>query len=338
MKTSGSLWFPIAVASLTACSAASDPNGFYDDDDEWAEEEAEGVDVGEAPPGALGAGGSGSSAGGEAGAPGDPLPDTIVGTVCYPGPTGASDACVPLVDWSSSWGSAYAYPSHSSNQYRKPLRFVDLGAADSNLGIAKNFILGEVLQEWKGRYGVFQPHVVDKLQQIRNTSGGAIHINSGYRSPGYNRSVDGATYSRHMFGDAVDMRSSVMSLSGIRSICQQLNAGYIGMYSTFVHCDWRNHALDAKFFSSGTVSLGGADEIESIMPVHTAELVLADDAVAWTAPATGFDEGEPLRTWTAYDSAGNELQTVDAAEYEPPADAVRIHVEIGGNVELDLEL
>ncbi|MBW2524187.1 MAG: DUF882 domain-containing protein [Deltaproteobacteria bacterium] len=341
MKTQHSLWFPIAVALFVGCSAAGPANP-YDDEDGFgaeAEDEAEaaaedeGEDVGEPAPGT---GDDLPNPGGDTGDP--PLPDTVVGTVCYPGANGANDACVPLVDWSSSWGSSYSYPSHSSSQYRKPLRFVDLGAADASLMVSKNFKLGEVMQEWKGRYGIFQPHVVEKIQQLRDMTGGAIYINSAYRSPGYNGSVDGATFSRHMFGDAVDMRSGAVSLSTLKSKCQQLNAGYIGTYTTFVHCDWRNHSLDAKFFSSGTISLPSGEEIESTMPEHTAEVVLLEDGLTFAAPATGFDEGEPLRTWTAYDSAENVIETIDVTEYIPPEDAVRVHVEIGGNVELEFDL
>lgn len=340
MTTQRTAWLTVAAALLTACSAAGDPDPFYEDDDRvgWGGAGAEG-EPGEAEgPDTLGSGGAyagGGFAGGEAG---DPLPDTIVGTVCYPGPAGNDDACVPLVEWSGSWGSAYAYPSHSSPQYRKPLRFVDLAAADPDLGIANHFVLGEVMQQWKGRYGIFQPHVVDKIQQIRDRTGGPIYINSAYRSPGYNGSVDGATYSRHMFGDAVDMRSGVVGLSTLRSICEDLAAGYIGMYTTFIHCDWRNHPLEPKFFAPGTVSAvpDGASDVP--VPQHTADLVLADDGLTFTAPATGFDEGEPLRTWTSYDSAGHVIEMVDVGEYQPPADAVRLHVEVGGNVELELEL
>lgn len=354
-------WCIVTCTSLCACTVGWVGNGDAEGDtDEMPTGvggfEPEPGDVEEPPPGSTGGtdpvappedpGTAGSGGGTGTGSGTGTATGTGTGTgsggdsstVCFPGPFGAYDACLPLVDWSASWGSDYAYASHSSDQYRKPLRFIDLSSADSDLAIAENFLLSEVLQEWKGRFGVYQPHVVAKLQQIRDTTGGSIVINSAYRSPAYNSSVGGATYSRHMYGDAVDMKSNVVSLSELRSICEGLGAGYTGTYTTFIHCDWRNDPLDSGFFASGTIRLGGPDDAGATMPEHTTELVQAVDGMTWTAPATGFDEGEPLRTWTAYDSAGEVIETVDVGEYEPPAEAVRIHVEVGGNVEAEVEL
>jgi hypothetical protein len=187
------------------------------------------------------------------------------------------------------------------------------------------------LQEWKGRYAIYQIHAVEQLQAIRDTIGGPLRVHSGYRNVSYNADVGGATWSRHMYGDSVDMSSSVASLNDLSDICDDLGAGYIGMYDTHVHCDWRDDILDPAFFD--------ADRFQAIghapaRPQHTGELVR--DGEAWTAPATGFDEGEPLRQWTAWDDRGHVIDRMTGTRYIPPIQATRIDVVVGRQVTLSV--
>ncbi len=253
--------------------------------------------------------------------------------VCYPGPSGSWNICVDLVDYSSSWGSDYGYPDPygGSAQYAHPVRFVDLYAADEDLGIATNFVLNEVMSWWKGQYGIFQSHVVEHLQHLRDASGGSITVNSGFRSPGYNGSVGGVTHSRHMYGDAADMVPSGTSLSGLADLCYAEGAGYVGMYSSFVHCDWRDDTLDPAFFDS---SRSGEPPP---LPVHTAHIQRGADG-SYTAPATGFDEGEPYRLWRAWDDTGKRLDEHVGASFSAPLGTARVHVEVGGQVVVEVAL
>ncbi len=252
---------------------------------------------------------------------------------CYPGPSGAWTTCVDLVDFSSSWGSDYSYPDPygGSAQYAEPLRFVDLSAVDPNLALAANFVLDEVMQEHKGRYGVFQTHVIAHMQAIRTASGGSINVNSGYRSPAYNASVGGVTHSRHMYGDAADMSPSAVSLDRLADLCDAEGAGYIGMYSTFVHCDWRDDALDPAFYD------GTRDSEPAPLPVHTAHIE-RDIAGALIAPATGFDEGEPYRRWRAFDADGALLRQAIGPSFSPPLGTATVQVEVGRQVAVELRL
>jgi len=269
--------------------------------------------------GSDGGDGGGSDDGGSTGDPG-PATDEV----CYPGPDFDWTACVPVHDYDSAWGADYAYPDpyDGDPQYLAPARYVDLQTADPDMEVAPNFVLSELMQEWKGRYGVFQRHVVSYLQDIRDASGGPLTINSGYRNVTYNAGVGGATYSRHMYGDSADMASSVASLDEVAEICEDLAAGYIGMYDTHVHCDWRDDPLDGSFFD-------GAKGVAAVSrPVHTAEIRWGGAGLE--APATGFDEGEPHRRWTARDGMGRELETIVSRTYVPPAEAVSVQVVVGG--------
>jgi hypothetical protein len=208
--------------------------------------------------------------------------------------------------------------------------------ADPALKLAPNFKLDELMQEYKGRYGMYQPHVVEKLQTIRTQTGGALNLNSGYRSVGYNASVGGATYSRHMWGDAIDMASSVVSLSSLRTRCQNLGADYVELYTSHVHCDWRNSTEKDPAYQGAMYFHAGDDHDHAAVPVHTAEMIFSGTELY--ADATGFDEGEPLREWVAFDENGVEIERVFAETYEPAFGARSVIVEIGGQLTLEAQL
>ena len=270
-------------------------------------------------------------------APGDTSGESDTGeavntdtSVCYPGADGAYEACLPVVEWSASWGSDYDYPEayQGSAQYAAPVRFIDLDSADPDMVLAPNFRLDELMQSWKGPYGLFQVHAVESLQNLRDMSGGPLNIYSGYRSVGYNESVEGVTHSRHMYGDASDMGSQVVSLIELGALCDSLQADYVGYYESHVHCDWRNDPLDSAFYESdGAVS-------DRASPPHSARLVSLGDL--WSAPATGFDEGEPLRRWRAFDRSGHQIDEMITRDYTAPADAETIEVWIGGQLTLEV--
>ena len=253
--------------------------------------------------------------------------------VCYPGAAEDYTACLPLIDHSTSWGSDYTYPEPygGSEQYSAPVRFIDLTVADPDLSLAPNFVLGEVMQEYKGDYGMYQVHVMEYLQVIRDTTAAPLYVNSGYRNVSYNAGVGGATYSRHMYGDAVDMYSNDASLSELAAICEDLGADYVSEYTSHVHCDWRDDALDVAFFDVGRAAASAPPT------AHDAALV-PGAAGAWQAPATGFDEGEPRRLWAAWDAAGALLLVGEGEAFVPPADAARLSVEIGGQVVVSTDL
>jgi hypothetical protein len=260
-------------------------------------------------------------------------PDPQRPQACYPGRGGGWNTCVDVVDYSSSWGSDYAYPDPygGSAQYVRPARFVDLYDADPDLAVADNFALEELMSWRKGQYGVYQSHVVEHLQAIRDASGGSITVNSGYRSPGYNAGVGGVTSSRHMYGDAADMNPSAVSLDRLADLCYAEGADYVGMYSSFVHCDWRNDPLDSAFYD------GARSGAPAPLPVHTARIVRGADG-SLAAPATGFDEGEPYRLWRAYGPEGSLLTEHAGARFSPPMGCDRVVVEVGGQVAVSVEL
>lgn len=305
-----------------------DPNvetGFVDDGDSAAD---------------TGAGGD--SAGDTAGEV-DTSPDTDSGSstiyACYLGPARDHSVCLPVVAYSSgSFGSDYDYPDASSggSTYVPPLRYLDISAHDEKLEIAPNFVLGEYLQSWKGRYGVMQSHVVDRLQQLRDTLGEPLSVNSGYRNPAYNASIGGAEWSRHMYGDAADLDSSGTSVEALGEECTALGADYVGLYEDgHTHCDWRYTDLDAAFYDDSLEGPPPAASSRSGQAWAPPSARLEHSEGAFSAPATGFDEGEPLRQWTAFDANGQLLAAFTGRRFAAPAGVVRVRVRVGGQVEAE---
>lgn len=79
------------------------------------------------------------------------------------------------------------------------------------------------------------------LQAIRLHFGKPVTINSGYRTPAYNKKVGGAAYSQHLYGTAADIQVTGVSPKDVAAYAETLlpNTGGIGIYSTFTHVDVR---------------------------------------------------------------------------------------------------
>ena len=262
----------------------------------------------------------------DTGGPVDPEP----GRLCFPGPEMDWSVCFDLVDHQTSWGADYDYPEplNGSAQYSKPLRFLDLTqVTDVEQKLAPNFSFGEFLSEKKGRYGILQPHLVQRLQELRDDLG-PLNVNSGYRNISYNAGVGGASYSRHIYGDAADLSPSSVSLSDLGAACNANGAGYVGYYETHIHCDWRDSLQEPAIFDPAPIPLGQ----EHPRPELSAEL--HTEAGHFTAPAQGWDEGEPLREWVALDDQGQILESYVGRSYQPPAHAAAVQVVVGRELQL----
>ena len=88
-------------------------------------------------------------------------------------------------------------------------------------------------------------HIASQLEVLRAELGTSIHINSGYRSPSYNHSVEGATNSQHLTGSAADITAGGFSAGQVADAIERLiragrmEEGGVGRYATFVHYDVR---------------------------------------------------------------------------------------------------
>lgn len=85
------------------------------------------------------------------------------------------------------------------------------------------------------------------LQILRDELGVPIYINSGYRTPEYNKKIGGSTKSQHLLAKAADIRTDKHSSKEIYDTILKLikenkmEEGGLGLYSTFVHYDTRGY-------------------------------------------------------------------------------------------------
>jgi hypothetical protein len=88
--------------------------------------------------------------------------------------------------------------------------------------------------------------VTKVADEARHRLGRPLRINSGYRSPAYNRAISGSSASIHMRGGALDLSGSPATL---HRILQEMRAeglfrGGLGRYKTFTHVDVRGKNAD----------------------------------------------------------------------------------------------
>ncbi len=110
----------------------------------------------------------------------------------------------------------HTYPSSANNPFGGakehhylPVRyFIDLSRASLSERVSDHFRLSEyanpTVQRGDNR-AYIDAQIVLHVQRMRSGLGRPLILNSGFRSPAHNQSVGGAAFSRHIYGDAVDI-------------------------------------------------------------------------------------------------------------------------------------
>ena len=112
---------------------------------------------------------------------------------------------------------------------------------DGDLQLSPHFRLREFASKDGSDKVLVDDALVDLLEQIREAAGGAVTINSGYRSPSHNAAVGGVSSSQHLYGRAADIVVSGASPLLVGQIAEYYldRRGGIGVYQTFTHVDTR---------------------------------------------------------------------------------------------------
>ena len=87
--------------------------------------------------------------------------------------------------------------------------------------------------------------LANNLQVLRDYIGEPLHINSGYRTPTYNKKVGGKPLSQHLKAKASDLTAKSYTPKKLAAVIEKLIAekkmkqGGIGIYPGFTHYDIR---------------------------------------------------------------------------------------------------
>lgn len=81
--------------------------------------------------------------------------------------------------------------------------------------------------------------LIELLQKIRDHFATPVTITSAYRTEAHNKKVGGSKYSKHMAGQAADIKVEGVSPKQVAQYAQRIGVNGIGLYNTFVHVDTR---------------------------------------------------------------------------------------------------
>lgn len=268
---------------------------------------------------------------------------------------GACEALTAISNMSQTESSFYTYPNSSDPRYQSPMRLVDLKNFPVHASLTKNFKVSEFVSEHKGRYAILLAALVETVQVIRNRIKAPLRVNSGYRSPSYNKAIGGATFSRHMYGDGVDLAAPTISVHELKNKCIQAGASYVQVYADgHVHCDWRNYPLDSTFYGKDIdkpltptalstadflvqqYEIGGKPEIT----IQHAKRSFGDLLVLEAHLEHQEDPGELLVEWMVQTPEGSiEYYTGKSLEYNPRLNGgYKFTARVGGFVETSTEI
>jgi hypothetical protein len=266
---------------------------------------------------------------------------------CYRGALGNYDSCFPVTEIAdvNSASRDYNYPNPAASNfpvglnpdnYQPPLRLADTKGAP-NFKLVEYFTLNELMPYKKGRWGVISAVALDIFNRLRIAANATIIVNSAYRSPARNAATDDSSFwSRHMYGDAFDFYSPNKSLKQLRTLCQNHGASFVQIYSTHVHCDWRNAAKDPDFYAVEDV----------IPPTITVERAMQDLAkfnwwvednqlIAEVTNVLKEDDAELLYQWEVTLPDGR-IYTIDTPtlNFDLVMPGVyHLRAEVGGHIE-----
>jgi len=119
------------------------------------------------------------------------------------------------------------------------------------------------LHEFKCRDGSVVPEelmdnvkeLAENLQVLRDFIGKPITVISGYRSPSYNKKIDGARRSQHLLAKAGDLIVKDMTPDEVKAAIVQLikegkmKKGGVGLYTHFTHYDVRG--FNRRWYGKG---------------------------------------------------------------------------------------
>lgn len=115
-------------------------------------------------------------------------------------------------------------------------------AADGDTHVGQHFKVKEFACRDGSDLILISTETVELLDKIREFYGAPVHINSGYRTPSYNRRIGGAKHSQHCKGTAADFTVAGVTPQKVRADIRSgkvfgEHTGGLGSYPCFTHID-----------------------------------------------------------------------------------------------------
>lgn len=113
---------------------------------------------------------------------------------------------------------------------------------EANKKVGKHFKVKEFACKDGSQIVFIDSYLVSILDILRNKVGKPVYINSGYRTPEWNKKCEGAKYSYHMRGMAADIRVERMTAKQIANELNKIIPDECGIivYNNWVHIDVRS--------------------------------------------------------------------------------------------------
>ena len=113
----------------------------------------------------------------------------------------------------------------------------------NNIRISKDFLLREFECKDGSHQVMVKAELLEKLQRLRDLAKKPVIITSGYRNPVYNEWVGGSPTSRHLTGEAADIRVPGLHLDEVAQLAREAGFTGIGIYRSFTHVDVRREPV-----------------------------------------------------------------------------------------------
>jgi hypothetical protein len=156
-------------------------------------------------------------------------------------------------------GGLFPFGRERRVHYRPVEFFIDVETLSQALRqqqVSENFKLVEYVRipERNGDLSIYvDPEIAFYAQELRYAWGGPLVLSSTFRSPEYNAEIGGALFSRHMYGDAVDIRApSQQAAQDLFNLAKFLDVSFLepasltieGRANPWIHIDTRGWPLN----------------------------------------------------------------------------------------------
>lgn len=110
----------------------------------------------------------------------------------------------------------------------------------NDISVSENFKLYEFECHDGSHLVKVDPELIERLQRLREMVAKPIKINSGTRTPEYNKKVGGSPTSQHLLGKAADLAlPNGLTVDQFAMLAEKVGFRGIGKYNWGIHVDVR---------------------------------------------------------------------------------------------------